>query len=52
MRKNIANGNTGNTSPQPNDSTAEATMTAALQKAALKVPKRDFAYTGNYPSYE
>lgn len=49
-RKNVANGNTRNISPQPNNSTAEATMTAALQKAALKVPNRDFACTGKCPS--
>lgn len=41
MRKNIGSGKTGYTPHHRNDPTAEAAMTAALQEAALKVPKRD-----------
>lgn len=37
MRKHFDNATTGNSHAQQIDSTAEATMTAALQKAALKV---------------
>lgn len=37
MRGRSDNGTTGNSPAQKNDSIAEATMTAALQKAAFKV---------------